>query len=478
MESFSDYSVWGWMLIFAILLSSMLAGNILKKGIPFLRESLIPTSVLGGAILVIVAAVYKWIAGTPMFEAAIFGGRGTSSLEIITYHALALGFIASAFKTNGGKLTKKRNTEIFNTGVTTVSTYLVQGILGLVITVIAALIIKDFFAASGLLAAFGYGQGTGQALTYGAIYEEISKESGGSFGGKNFALVIAAMGFISASLGGVIHLNVMKKLGRLRPSSRTDGSLHTDELESSDEIPMQESMDKMTVQIALIAVAYLFAYFLMFALAKLIPSMTSVIYGFNFLVGVLTATLIKVVLNFLRKKGIMKKKYPNNFLMARTSNFFFDLMVVSGVAAIRLDDIQDYWGVLLILGVTETVATYLYNRFVAKTLFSDYSEEQFLAMYGMLTGTASTGIILLREIDGDFKTPAADNLVYQNFFAIMLGFPIIILARLAPENPFLCLGILIGLFIVMNVILFRSRIFRRKSFSKGKTEEREFAKTE
>ena len=114
MESFSDYSVWGWMLIFAILLSSMLAGNILKKGIPFLRESLIPTSVLGGAILVIVAAVYKWIAGTPMFEAAIFGGRGTSSLEIITYHALALGFIASAFKTNGGKLTKKRNIEIVN----------------------------------------------------------------------------------------------------------------------------------------------------------------------------------------------------------------------------------------------------------------------------------------------------------------------------------------------------------------------------
>lgn len=44
-------------------------------------------------------------------------------------------------------------------------------------------------------------------------------------------------------------------------------------------------------------------------------------------------------------------------------------------------------------------------------------------MYGMLTGTASTGIILLREIDKDFKTPAADNLVYQNSPAIVFGFP-------------------------------------------------------
>ena len=81
-------------------------------------------------------------------------------------------------------------------------------------------------------------------------------------------------------------------------------------------------------------------------------------------------------------------------------------------------------------------------------------------MYGMLTGTASTGIILLREIDGDFKTPAADNMVYQNFPAIVFGFPLMLLATLAPVKPILTLIILTGFFAVMNVILFRSRIFR------------------
>lgn len=36
---------------------------------------------------------------------------------------------------------------------------------------IAAKIMTDFFPAAGVLLPFGYGQGTGQALNYGNIYE-------------------------------------------------------------------------------------------------------------------------------------------------------------------------------------------------------------------------------------------------------------------------------------------------------------------
>ena len=84
-------------------------------------------------------------------------------------------------------------------------------------------------------------------------------------------------------------------------------------------------------------------------------------------------------------------------------------------------------------------------------------------MYGMLTGTASTGVILLREIDGDFKTSAADNMVYQNFPAIVFGFPLMLLATLAPQKPTLTLIILFIFFLVMNVILFRSKLFKKVS---------------
>ncbi len=458
MSNFWEFSVWSWMMLFAVLLGSLLVGNILKKGIPLLRDSLIPTSVLAGAFLLIVASIYKAITGDVMFDTEIFGSKGTETLEVITYHTLALGFIASAFKTTNTKLTKQRTTEILNTGVTTVSTYLIQAIVGIVITIIAAIFIDDLLAAAGVLLPFGYGQGTGQALNYGNIYEMEY----GFVGGRSFGLTIAALGFLSASIGGVIHLNIMKKRGKLVLSKRKDGSLHSDTVESDNEIPMQESIDKFTVQIALIVVAYIVAYLLMYLLSLALPGMKSVIYGFNFLLGVLTGTLIKLLLNFLYKKKIVKKKYTNNFLMTRACNFFFDIMVVAGIAAIRLDILENYWGVIIILGVVGASITYVYNRIVAKTLFRDYYEEQFLAMYGMLTGTASTGIILLREVDGEFKTPVSDNLVYQNFPAIVLGFPMLLLANLAPVRPILTLIIFVIFFAVMNILLFRSKIFKKR----------------
>lgn len=458
MNNFWDYSVWSWMLLFAALFGSLIIGNILKKSIPFLRNSLIPTSVIGGLILLIVSAIYHSITGEVLFDSPVFEGQGMQTLEVITYHTLALGFIASSFKTNGGSLNKKRMGEIINTGVTTVSTYLLQGILGLGITIIAAFVIKGFFSAAGVLLPFGFGQGTGQALNYGNIYEVDF----GFNGGRSFGLTIAALGFLSAALGGVIHLNIMKKKGRIVRSERKDGSLYTEQIDSDAEIPMQESIDKMTVQIALIIVAYAITFLAMNGLGNLLPGMKSVIFGFNFLLGVIFATGIKLLLNFLLKKKIMKKKITNNFLMTRASNFFFDIMVVSGIAAIRLDVLENYWGIMLILGVVGLVFTYVYNLFVSKLLFKEYAQEQFLMMYGMLTGTASTGVILLREIDGDFKTPASDNLVYQNFPAIILGFPMMFLATLAPTKPYLTLIIFVLFFAVLNVFLFRSFLFKKK----------------
>ena len=457
MNNFWEFSCWGWIMLFGALLGSMLLANVIKKSLPFLKDSLIPTSVLGGGLLLLVTSVYEAVTGDAFFNTAVFNGNGIASLEVITYHALALGFIASSFKTTGSKLTKKRAGEIFNTGVTTVATYLLQGIFGLIICMIVALVLGKFFVAAGVLLPFGYGQGTGQALNYGIIYETEF----GFDGGKSFGLTIAALGFLSASIGGVIHLNIMRRRGKIVRSTRDDGSTHTDVLESNGEIPMQESIDKFTVQVALIFAAYLLTYVFMLVLGKLLPGMRSVIYGFNFLLGVLSATLIKITMNFLRRKRIIKKKYTNNFLMTRASNFFFDIMVVAGIAAIRLEVLEKYWGVMLILGFVGAIITYIYNRIVVKVLFKDYYEEQFLMMYGMLTGTASTGIILLRELDGTFETPASDNLVYQTLPAIVFGFPMMLLATLAPKKPVLTLIILAVFFLCMNVLLFRSLIFRR-----------------
>ncbi len=458
MENFWDSNVWGSLLLTAVLLISLLCANALKKSIRLLRVSLIPTSVLGGMLLLILAVVFEAIAKKPLFDTAFFNYNGSQTLEIITYHCLALGFIATSFRPVQRKFTRKRNVEILNTGVTTVATYLLQGIVGMGITMIAALFIQDFFSAAGILLPFGYGQGTGQALNYGGIYENDF----GFVGGKSFGLTIAALGFLSASIGGVIYLNLMRRRRPLQNGQNDNPEiLSAEDVQKPDEIPMNGSIDKLTVQIAFVFGTYFLTYLVILVLGNLILSFRSILYGFNFLVGVLLATLICLILRALRKKNIVKRQYLNNFLMNRISGFFFDLMVVAGIAAIRINVLKNYWVVIIILGVVGAVITYLYNRLVAKTLFPAYAEEQFLVMYGMLTGTASTGIILLREVDVEFSTPAADNLVFQNFPAMVFGFPMMLLATLAPKEPLATLLILTLFFVAMNLLLFRSKIFRR-----------------
>jgi hypothetical protein len=68
-----------------------------------------------------------------------------------------------------------------------------------------------------------------------------------------------------------------------------------------------------------------------------------------------------------------------------------------------------------------------------------------------------------------YKTDAKDNLVYHNFPAIAFGFPLMLLANLAPKQPVLTFGILLAFFALMNVILFRRQIFGKlKGLKKSK----------
>ena len=83
MGNFWDFSSWGFLNLVAVLLASLLAGNMLKRSIPALQASLIPTSVLGGGILLAVSVVYNTVTGAELFDTAFFGGKGTAWLELL-----------------------------------------------------------------------------------------------------------------------------------------------------------------------------------------------------------------------------------------------------------------------------------------------------------------------------------------------------------------------------------------------------------
>ncbi|MCM1290041.1 MAG: hypothetical protein NC132_05010 [Corallococcus sp.] len=473
--SYADLSAWAFIIILAVLLFSMLIGNILRRFVPFLRKTLIPVSVMGGLILLIISTITYYCAGDYLFNLPLFGGDGSNGaysgmeiLELITYHCLGIGFVASGMRTSKKKFTKQRAGEVFDSGLTTVNGYLIQAFAGLAVTLIAVRLFNTdgLISAAGILLAFGFGQGTGQAMNFGKTFESF-----GFVGGSNFGLTIAALGFLVACIVGVIYINVMRRKGQIKIVDKQLSNSLSD-YEDENEISLVSSMDKFSVQVAIVLAVYGASFGIMYGLSKLIPSFATTLFGFNFFLGVLLTIPVKAVLNKLYDKKIIKKQVVNNFMMDRIGGFAFDLMIVAGVAAIRIPLLASYWAILLIMAVAGALVTVFYVNFVCKRHFSSYRHEQFLAFFGMLTGTASTGMILLREIDGTYRTPASENLIFQNIPAMVFGLPLMFLANFAPQSDLnaLITCIIVGVaFVVLNLVLFRKNVFkrRRKAVAEG-----------
>ena len=408
----------------------MLLANVLRRKIPFIRKTLMPTAVLAGFLMLFLK-----------MATAKLGLVDVAFMEALTYHAIAIGFIALSLQVPEKK-DKKYDQDFIaaRSGALIVSTYLLQGFAGLVITAsLSFTVMPSLFKASGILLPMGFGQGPGQANNVGLTYEKLGFE-----GGQSFGLSIAAMGFLVACVVGVIFLNVMKKKGRFesQKSGEISGSVTVSEFQSENEIPVAESIDRLSIQFALVIIAYLLTFLISFGVTSLLLDhapgihklLAPLIWGFNFIIGTLMAFLIRIILKSLRAGRIMTRQYQNNYLLSRIAGISFDLMVIGGIASINIAKLSGLWVVFALLSAAGMVFTFIYLYWICKKLYPTYFYEGFLSMYGMLTGTISSGVLLLREIDPSFKTPAANNLITASGFAILMGIPMLLLISLAPQS--------------------------------------------
>ena len=112
-------------------------------------------------------------------------------LETLTYHTIAMGFISMSLRKALRPIGKdgKREGRVtgFKSGAIIVSTYLIQGFFGLMISFILAFFMPRVFQASGLLLPMGFGQGPGQANNIGATYESMGFAGGRSYGMRTVA---------------------------------------------------------------------------------------------------------------------------------------------------------------------------------------------------------------------------------------------------------------------------------------------------
>ena len=110
--SAANVELWSPIVQTAIIAGLILLANVIRRKIPFIRNSLMPTAVLAGFILLILRT-----AGVVKMDAEF--------LEVVTYHAIALGFIALSLR-EPEKASQEHHLHPSKNGALIVSTYLVQ----------------------------------------------------------------------------------------------------------------------------------------------------------------------------------------------------------------------------------------------------------------------------------------------------------------------------------------------------------------
>jgi ESS family glutamate:Na+ symporter len=172
--------------------------------------------------------------------------------------------------------------------------------------------------------------------------------------------------------------------------------------------------------------------------------------------------LYKVISRQLLRKKVMRRIYTNDFMLNRIAGFAFDVMMISSIMAIDISVVVEpgFIITLITIGFIGGLATYGYLCFITKKVYPNYTHEAFLVFYGTMTGTASTGVALLREKDPYFKTPATNDIVYGSSMAIPLGFPLLLFVGIVYQG-WLQLGIvlvtLIVIFTTYHLVLTRQK---------------------
>ncbi|MDR9409198.1 MAG: hypothetical protein RI573_10165, partial [Balneolaceae bacterium] len=397
----------------------------LRSRVSILQKYLIPANLLAGTLgLILGANVLGWIDLT------------SDRLGTYVYHLLALLFIALSLRAPKSKM----GLSSVRFGLIFISVYLVQAIIGLLIAfLLIYTFIPDLFAGIGLLPPLAFGMNPGIAYTIGTNWEQFGFESGGIVG-----LTFSAFGFLVAYTFGIWLVRRGIKKGRATyiktddelPDEVKKGILDEPKANEDEKITTSpENIESFSFHIGLIGFTFILTYLVVTLMEWGLISVgaeneVTTLWSFHFIIAAIVALFVRKIMDTTKASRVI-----DDTTMTRCSNLFMDFMIVASVAAISMVVVVQYWLPLLAISVLVTIATWGVIQYMTRDAFKQFEFERFATIFGNMTGTLQSALVLLRIVDSGMKSPASYNLVYGSGLALVFGFPLLLLIN-APVHYF------------------------------------------
>ena len=394
-------------ILFCILSLFLVAGKVLRVGVPLLQKLYLPSSVIGGLAGLLVIQCFPTLIPKDIVTTM---SRLPGFLINIIFASLFLGMATPKLKTVfTAAFPQLCFGQILAWG---------QYALGLGLTGFVLAPLFGVHPAFGNLLEIGFEGGHGTVGGMAQVFESNDWSDGVALG-----YTVATVGMILAIVLGMILVNWAHRKGFVREvvPFEEQNKMQRRGLYKHDERPSAglqtvacDSIDSLAWHIALVGLAVAVGYLLLIGCQRaetaLLPNASRRLFaGFPLfplcMIGgiLIQKTLQKCRLEYLVDRGQMR----------RLSGASLDFLVVSAIATIRIEVVVRNWLPLLVLVLCGALQAVLMVIYLAPKLFRNAWFERAIADFGQGLGVTATGLLLLRTVDPESRTEAATAFGYK-----------------------------------------------------------------
>lgn len=376
-------------------------GVFLRAKVSFLRNMLVPASVIAGLLGAVFMNVFA--------ATGISVGTDADMFTNIVNNLFTVSFISISLTSTP----KNENSSAKSVAQGAIGLGLIWCLLYALTPMIGAAVVYllgsgfEMDAIYGMLIQFAFCQGPGQSAAYGAIFEQ--------FGWENSAMVamtFASVGFLAAFFLGIpaakqgIKKGIAKNCGQL-DSTTLKGYLSKEDQTDHmvKDTTCNSNIETLTFHFALIGVCYVLAVGLSKIFALLPGFLGDSISAMMFMNGMYAAYIVKWIMKKLHIDFLQE-----NVLQSKITGWTADYLVVCAFMAVSVNVISKWLLPIIAVCLVVTAVTFVVCFYFGQRIGGSNDFERTLGIYGTCTGTVPSGIALVRIVDPDFKTTTAVEL--------------------------------------------------------------------
>ena len=431
---------------FAFMASMLYCGAIVRMRVPAVQNFLIPASIVGGVI------------GFVLINTGLSFGYTSDDFVPFTFHFFTLSFMSLVL--TGSPAGQPTGQGYLRGGLWLSMLWTMSLVMQAMIGLVVILAYNQANAADvspylGMIVAHGFTQGPGQALALGSIWEsQFAVADAASTG-----LVYASFGFIVSFLVGV---PVARAIIRRGLNNNKKAELAKEFIEglyaqatrpgAGRLVTHPSNLESAAFHIGLLGLAYLLTFnwlsYLQTVLEgveiRAVPVDLFVSFELFFVHGLIVCAVMRAVID-----GFNWGHYIDDETQRMITGTSVDLMVVGTLMSIKVAVVAALFVPIMTTTLLVTLATIALCFLLSRT-GGQFGYERALASFGCCCGSTGTGLLLLRMLDPDFRTPVAKELAYFNIVILLTTAHILI--GIAPVLPTLNLGLVTGIYMATFVV--------------------------